>query len=426
MQNQTGQRASYYHWVILGVLFVGMVASFGMRVSFGAYISPWEYEFSVGRTAVTTISMISFVFFGLAMPLAGKLNDYIGKNIVPAVSVFIIGISLLLTAQATQIWHVFLFYSVLFSIGVAGVGHSVATPIISNWFVEKRGLALGLMTSGMAIGMLVLGPANLFVVEALGWRAALTIFSIMIIVIVGPLFIFLLRAKPEDKGMKPYGYETHEKASLDTNVENTDTDVAKNAQKLPTIGIFKKKAFWLLAIPYFVCGFTDVGLVNVHLIPMSEGRGFVVGTIALAISLIAISNIGGTIVTGHLSDHFSRKRQLAVIYGFRAVTYVLLILMQQPWMLLVFAVGYGMVEMASIAPTNSVAVQLFEKYSTGAVLGFIAISHQLGGAVGSWIPGLLYDLTGSYSMVLAFSIAALIMVAILSLGLPEPKRIKTS
>ncbi|MCL2392055.1 MAG: MFS transporter [Oscillospiraceae bacterium] len=423
MQNQAGGRIKFsYAWIILGVLFIGMVTSFGMRSSFGAYISPWEYEFSVSRTTVTAISTMSFVFFGVGMPVAGKLNDYIGKNYVPAISIFIIGLSLVLTAKATQIWHVFFSYGVLFSIGVAGTSHSVSTPIISNWFVEKRGLALGLMTSGMAIGMLIFGPANLFVIEELGWRTAMVVFGIIVMVVAGPLFIFLLRAKPEDKGMKPYGYKAHEgieeKKSLD---EGSKQDENK---KLPVLGIFKTRAFWFLAIPYFICGFTDVGLINVHLIPMAEGRGFAVGVVALAISLIAISNIAGTIVTGHLSDHFSRKRQLAVIYGFRAVTYVLLILMQQPWMILLFAVGYGAVEMASIAPTNSLAVQLFDKYSTGTIVGFIAVSHQLGGAAGSWIPGIMYDATGAYTIVLAVSIVTLVGISLMSLGLPEPKKVK--
>jgi len=96
--------------------------------------------------------------------------------------------------------------------------------------------------------------------------------------------------------------------------------------------------------------------------------------------------------------------------------------MQEPWLLLVFAVAYGVVEMATIAPTHSLAVQIFEGYSTGTVLGVISVSHQLGGAVGSWFPGILYDLTGSYSAVLVLSIIMLVGVAAMALRIPESER----
>jgi len=313
-------------------------------------------------------------------------------------------------------WHVFAMFGVGFSVGIAAAGHNVNAAILTEWFHEKRGMALGLMTSGMAIGMLIFVPANLFLIRQLGWRTTMLIFGIVIIVVVGPLYIFLLKNKPEAKNMKAYGY-SH---SNDDTVEASEAP-KQNLKPLPVMGIMKTKGFWFLAIPYFICGVTDVGLINTHLIPMAEGRGIPDAVIALSVSLIAIANIVGTIGSGYLADRFSRKRQLAFIYSFRALTFVLLIAMQQYWLLLVFAIGYGAVEMASIAPTNSIAADLFAKYSTGTVLGMVALSHQLGGAVGSWVPGLMYDMTGSYSSVLTVSVVLLVGMAIMSLGIPEKR-----
>ena len=407
-----------YAWFILVILFFGLIATFGMRASFGAYLSPWEKEFSASRSLVTTISMLGFFVFAVSQPFIGKLNDVLGKNIIPTACLFLTGVSLLLTSQASHIWQVFVLFGVTFSIGVAGCSNVIVGAVITNWFVEKRGFALGLATSGMAVGQLIFVPANLFIIEQIGWRSTLATLSIIIMIAVGPLFIFFLRNKPEEKGLKPYGYTDSEKIRPG----------GDEKRSLPIINVFRSRAFWLLSIPFFICGFTDVGLINTHLVAMAEGKGFAVSDVAFAFSLIAIANIAGTIVTGHLSDHFSRKRQLAVIYSVRLLTYIFLMTLQRPGLFMIFAIIYGAVEMASIAPAQSLTVQIFDGYSIGTILGVVSISHQLGGSIGSWVPGVLYDMTGSYLGVMILSIVMLIGAAVLSLAITEPdvKQLRSS
>ena len=386
-----------------------------MRVSFGAYISPWESEFSINRAVVTSISSLSFVFYAIGQPLTARLNEYFGKSIVPTASILLTGVSLLLTSRAGQVWQVYILFGVGFAIGVAGCCNVIAAAVISNWFVEKRGFAVGLTTSGMAVGQLILVPINMFLIDSLGWRTTMAILSIIIMVVVTPLFIIFLRFRPEEKGLKPYGYKEEDDAGGPT----VAVKAAAPGKPLPIVDIFKKGAFWQLAIPYFVCGFTDVGLINTHLIPMADGKGFPSAGVALAFSLIAVANIAGSIFLGHLSDIFSRKRQLAMIYAFRGATFIILIVIRQPWLLLLFAVLYGIVELATVAPTSSLVVELFEGYSAGTIIGIVSISHQLGGAVGSWVPGILYDMTGSYSLILGFSIILLVGAALVALRVPE-------
>ncbi|WP_366557057.1 MFS transporter [Desulfosporosinus sp. BICA1-9] len=94
-----------YAWVILAILFLGLLVTFGARASFGAYITSWEQNFSVDRTVVTSISMLSFIVYAFAQPLAGKLNDHFGGRIVTTICLLLIGGSLLLSSQATHIWH---------------------------------------------------------------------------------------------------------------------------------------------------------------------------------------------------------------------------------------------------------------------------------------------------------------------------------
>ena len=414
MQEQNGTKVPFsYAWVVLVVLVVGNIVSFGMRVSFGAYMSPWEQEFQVGRTVVASISFLSFVVFALGQPIAGKLNDRYGKGRVSTICMFLMGVSLYLISHATAIWQIFVLYGLGFSVGVAGCTSSMVAAIMTKWFDKKKGLAIGIASAGMAAGQLIIVPINLFAIERLGWRPAIMTLGIVIFVVVGPIYLFLLRSRPEEKGLKPYGYE--EPAN---GVQNS-AGLSNADESLTFFSLFKVKAFWFLLIPYFVCGFTDVGLIGTHFIPIAEWKGFFTDEVAIAIGLSAIFNICGTITTGHLSDHFSRKRQLAVIYTVRAGTYILLVFLGQAWLLMAFTVIFGAVEMATIAPTNSLAAQLFDGHSTGVVLGLVSLAHQLGGAVGAWVPGIIYDFTHSYTPSLFLCVLLLAVGATLSMRFPE-------
>jgi len=302
---------------------------------------------------------------------------------------------------ANQLWQLVLLYGIVASIGLAGASNVTASAIVTHWFVEKRGLAMGLVLSGMAVGQLVVTPVSLYLIANYDWRLSLLVISAIILIILPICYVFV-RSKPEDVGLRPYG-EKHiavaEQASSSSKAEiNNDSIFA----------VMKERAFWLLTIPYFICGFTDVGLIGTHFIPFAEGKNFSIIIIGAVIAIIATSNIVGTIDTGYLSDRLNRSKLLAMIYWIRGVMFILVLTAENPVVLYIFAVLYGVTEMASIAPTSSLCAHLFKQYSIGAVFGFVSVSHQLGAALGSLVPGVLYDLTGSYSSVFVISIILLL------------------
>lgn len=345
--------------------------------------------------------MLSFFTFALFQPLVGKLNDRLGARVVMTGSMFLLGSSLLMSSLAQRPWQLGIVYGILAAIALAGGSNVTATSVIAHWFVDKRGFAMGLSLSGMAAGQLIVVPLSLFLISNYSWRISLMVAGIAVLLFFMPFAFFLVRARPEDIGLKAYGYKEY------LNREG-GTGLGRAADKAPMFAVLKDRRFWLLALPYFICGFTDVGLIGTHFIPFNQGRAFPLTTIALAFSTIAVFNIVGTIGTGYLSDKLSRSRLLALIYIIRALTFVVLLTAQAPWMLLVFAVFYGLTEMASIAPTSSLCTDMFKKHPIGTVFGLVSVSHQLGGAVGSFIPGVLYDLTGSYLLIIALGIVLLI------------------
>lgn len=392
----------FYGWVVIGVSFLALFASFGIRVSFGSYITSWEQEFGISRTLVTSISFLSFFTLAIAQPLSGKLNDRHGARAVLTLSMLLVGVSLLVCSIANQLWQLAILYGIMLSLGLTGGSNITVSAVVTRWFTSNRGLAIGLSLSGMAVGQLAVVPLSLFLISKYGWRFTIGWTGVIVLIVFMPLMLMFVRSSPEDIGLQSYG------ASAGATEQERTVSSQEKGDGESAWYLLKQRVFWQITIPYFICGVTDVGLMNTHYIPFAQGKGISVGVIAFTFSLIAVANIFGTIGTGHMADRLNRSRLLAIIYGIRGGSFLLLLLAtDRPWLLVIFAIIYGTSEMASIAPVSSLCAHVFRKNSIGTVFGLIAVSHQLGGAIGSLAPGIIYDATGSYTPVFIFAILLL-------------------
>lgn len=403
----------YYGWIILSVCFLALFASAGIRVSFGSYITAWEHEFGISRTLVTSISFLSFITLAISQPLSGKLSDRYGARTVLTLSTLLVGVSLLLCSIASELWQLTILYGVILSLGLTGCSNITVAAVITRWFTRNRGLAIGLSLSGMAVGQLVVVPLSLYLISGYGWRFTIGGVGAVTLIVFMPLMLFFIRSCPENIGLRPYG----ELPGVTEQEKNVPSHNKTDEESLWYI--FRQRAFWQITIPYFICGFTDIGIMNTHYIPLSQGKGISVGVIAFTFSLVAVSNIFGTVASGHLADRWNRSRLLGVIYGIRSVSFLLLLAADRSWLFVTFAIIYGASEMASIAPVSSLCSHLFRKNSIGMVFGIVSVSHQLGGAIGSLVPGVIYDFTGSYTPVLVLAVLLLGASAMLILRVPD-------
>ncbi len=398
----------FYGWIVAVLAFFAL-STFGIRISFGAYFTTWEEEFLIGRTAVALISTLGWVSFAVFQPIVGKIIDQYGTRIILTLSILLIGVTLLLSAMATQFWQVTVLMGVIASIGFAGTSSVTATTLVAHWFVEKRGLVLGFITSGMAVGHLIVVPVTLYLIANYDWRLSMLIMGLGMTFVLAPLSYIFVRSKPEDMGLHPYGV-TGVEAVPEPAMEPATVSpgaAAAGPEKLNPLLVFKQRIFWQLTVPYFFCGFTDVGLIGSHFIPFAEGRGFSLTIIAFVFSTVAVMNIFGTIGTGYMSDRLDRSKLLAYIYITRGLIFILLLTAQTPLSLFIFAFVYGVTEMASIAPTSSLCVHLFKDHGIGTIYSFVFVSHHLGAAFGSFFAGLSYDITGSYVFIIILSILCL-------------------
>lgn len=180
-----------------------------------------------------------------------------------------------------------------------------------------------------------------------------------------------------------------------------------------------------MILPFGLCGFTTTGLMDTHLIPYSHDHGFSTNVTSAAVSVLAGFNIVGILISGIVADRWSSKKMLFYLYMTRALSFCILLYSHNPTLLLIFAILFGLVDFATVAPTQLLATQYFKDYSVGFILGWLFLSHQIGSSLGAYLPGLLYSHVGNYNISFYFSILVLITASILSGLLPEPyKKVK--
>lgn len=408
------KRTFHYAWIIVFVTFLTFLAVQGVRLSFGAFVEPWETEFSMNRGTISLISTLSFIIYGLSQPLIGRLVDKLGARLILSFSTFLVGISIFLTAFVTHPWQLFFLYGIMVSLGVGGASNVAATVVVTNWFNEKRGLAFGIMEAGFGAGQMLLVPGSLLLIHLLNWKMTVVILGAFLVLFVFPIVLLFLRNHPKEKGLVPIGGEIAEDDSVPKKTLDTNTSIWN---------VFLKRQFWFLILPFAICGFTTTGLMDTHLIPFSHDHGFSTSVTSAAVSILAGFNIIGILLSGIIADRWSSRKMLFLLYGIRALSIAILLSSHNSTLLLIFAVIFGLVDFATVAPTQLLATQYFEEYSIGFILGWLFLSHQIGSALGAYLPGFFYNETGSYTISFYFSIIILVGAAILNIFLPEPNKI---
>jgi sugar phosphate permease len=283
-----------------------------------------------------------------------------------------------------------------------------------KWFNKKRGLALGILEAGFGFGQMLIVPGSLLLIHYFDWRFAILLLGIFLMVVIFPIVLLLIRNHPDDKGVDPLGGQLSE--------DGSSSSKEQKEINLSIKDVLRQRHFWFLIIPFGVCGFTTTGLMDTHLIPFAQYCGFSPSVTSAAVSLLAAFNIIGILLSGVVIDYISSRKLLVFLYFTRAISIVLLLFVYDPILLIIFAVLFGLVDFATVAPTQLLATQYFKKYSIGFIVGCLFFSHQIGSALGSSLPGFLYSEFGSCNLSFYLSIILLIGASVLNFLLPEPQK----
>jgi sugar phosphate permease len=393
----------HYAWIVAAVTFVVGLLIAGVRAAPGVLIVPLEQEFGWSRATISFAIGINLLLYGLVGPFAAALMDRFGVRRTMTIALTITAASVALSPAMGQAWQLVLLWGVVVGLGTGVIGAFLSAYIAVRWFRRRQGLVVGLLTAANAAGQLVFLPNLAELVTHFGWRVMSLVLAGLVIVFV-PLVALLMRDRPRDLGLTPYGGEG------DPNIE-----VAPQGNPLAiafrALGSgARKRDFWLIAGGYFVCGATTNGLIGTHLIPACVDHGFseVAGAGLLAATGV-FSFVGGTL-SGWLSDRWDNRVLLAWYYGLRglALMYLPFAFGMSIYGLPLFAAFYGLDWIASVPPTVRLLNRVVGAERTGIMVAWITVIHQIGAALAAYLGGVLRGAFGTYLE--AFMLAGLLLL----------------
>jgi MFS family permease len=381
----------HYAWIVAGVTFVTLLAAAGTRATPGVLIVPLQNEFGWNRAEISAAVSINLLLFGLIGPFAAAFMARFGIRRVVLAALVTIAVGVGLTPVMTSLWELYLLWGVVVGVGAGCMASVLAAVVANRWFVERRGLVVGVLTAAGATGQLVFLPVLASEAVSVGWRwASLTVAGALVVVL--PLVFIFLRDKPADVGLRAYGATEADTPAATGNPFATAIQGLRLA--------VRSSSFWLLAGSFFICGATTNGLIGTHLIPASIDHGIAEVTAAGLLAVIGFFDIVGTVCSGWLTDRFDSRWLLFWYYGLRGLALLLLpfVLGYSFFGLIVFIVFYGLDWVATVPPTVALASSIFGKQKGPLIFGWIFASHQFGAAMAAFAAGALRTWLGDYQV----------------------------
>jgi MFS family permease len=386
----------FYGWLIVAVVFVTMGIGVNARTAFSLLFPPILEEFRWDRGVTAGAFSFGFLVSAILSPVLGRMMDRVGPRAVMELGVGLMAAGLFLAPLSSEPWHLYLTLGVLVGGGSVCLGYSGQSQFLPNWFVRRRGMAIGIAFAGVGVGSITLLPWVQVVIEGAGWRAACVAMGVLLLVVLAPINL-LLRKRPEDMGLRPDGDAAPiaSAAPAPSNVVNAawaavDWTLARAMRTAP---------FWWIALAYF-CALYAWYAVQVHQTKYLVEIGFSPTVAAWALGLVSLFGIPGQIALGYLSDRIGREWIWTVgTSGFAICFLALIALEHQPSQPLLYvmvatqgALGYSLTSII-----GAVVAEIFQGKHFGTVFGTLMLAAIAGGALGPWATGALYDAYGSYT-----------------------------
>ena len=381
--------------LICGSIVVSL--SLGIRHTFGLFLQPMTQDLSWSREAFSFAIALQNLIWGAGGPVTGWLADRFGAGKVVFGGGLLYAAGVGLMAYSTTPFMFTLSAGVLVGLGLSATTFSVIYGAVGRAVApEKRAMSLAIVGAAGSFGQFLLVPSGQYLIGGMGWFAAL----------MGLTFAAAL--------MAPLALGTAERTAH----PGSAAAVAQSAGEAVREA-FGERAFWLLTLGYFVCGF-QVVFIGAHLPSYVIDKGLTANTGMLALALIGLFNIFGTYGFGLAGGRWSKKKLLAAIYLARSAVIILFLLAPlSHTSVAIFAAAMGLLWLGTVPLTNGLVAQIFGVKYLAMLSGFVFFSHQLGSFLGVWLGGLVFDLTGAYDIVWMISIALGVLAALVNLPVDE-------
>lgn len=387
----------------LMVISASLIVFFGMgtRNTFGLFLDPISESMTWGREIFSMTLALQNIMWGVTQPFAGAIADRYGAGKVMALGGILYAVGILAISFSGVPVAMYLAGGVLIGVAQGLASMNIGMAVVARSTpTHRRTLVMAIVTMGGSAGQMVLSPLAQSFIEGYGWVTALIFISIMVLMIV-PLTI-PLSGKPV------------------ATVGSTQTFGAALREAS------RHRGYILLIVGFFVCGF-HVTFIGNHLPAYISDLGLDPGLGAVALMVIGLFNIFGTLMAGVLGDRYSKKYMLSFLYFARSGA-ILFLLYSPPteMTILIFSGMIGLLWLSTVPLTTSLVGQIFGAQYIGMLAGIVFFSHQVGAFLGVWLGGLLFDIYGSYDIVWWISIALGIVAALVHFPIDERPVVRTA
>lgn len=394
----------FYGWIVVGATFTVLFIAYGVQFSFGVfmhYISA-DTGWDRGRLSLP-YSLYVFVYSALGFA-SGRLTDRYGPRRVLTIGACLLGGGVMLTGNAHALWQLYIALGLIAACGMSAA-YVPCNATVVRWFTVRRGLALGLTSSGTSFGMFVFPPIATALIGACGWRHAYVILGFLALVTIILCARFIVR-DPEQLGLRPDGEQPCPHPAIDQVGGEMPEAVWRLGLAQQTV------AFWLLTA-IFTLTWLVVFMPMVHIVPFAIDLGIPQFRAAMTISVIGLAGFLGRLAIGPVSDRAGRLASLGVCLVLQALSFIGFALSRELFLLYLSAAIFGISYGGVTALFPALVGDYFGRIAVGAIVGFIFAVAGAPAAFGPLIAGYVFDFTGSYR--LAFDLSAVLNLLALAL-----------
>jgi MFS family permease len=371
--------------------------AFGVRSGSGLFLSPVSQELGWGREVFALSIALQMLIWGACVPVAGAIADKYGSGRVLATGALFYGAGFMLMAYSSEPWHMHLTAGALVGIGLAGTSFTIVMAVMARMVrPERRTMVVGLCSAFTSLGQFFILPLGQSFIGAYGWHTA--------VILLGAIALCML----------PFSFVVSSNGRPPAGVVDQKLTAALSEA-------FGYRSYVLTVIGFFVCGFQLFFILN-HLPAFLSDQGLPPWVASWTLAMVGLANVAGAILAGVVGARWPGHKRLwlAFIYVARSVATVAFILLPlAPANALVYGAIMGLLWLSTVPLTQGLVAQFFGLRWLATLFGIAFLSHQIGGFLGVWLGGLLFDLYKSYDIVWWLNIALGLFAAVVHIPIRE-------
>jgi MFS family permease len=395
---------------VVAAAFTVLFVAYGLQFSFGVFVNEITDDTGWSRSQILLPYAIYVALYSWLSSVSGWATDRFGPRRVVAIGAVILGLGWAGFGAAHSLWQVYLSLGIVAAIGMSATWVPCNATVV-RWFVRRRGLAVGVASSGGATGNLVVPPLAAGLVAIIGWRATLPMLAVVGAAIMLACAFFLVR-DPEQIGLHPDG-DPHPPVATGASLADDDSYTAAEARRTGT--------FWCV-FALFALSWIAVFVPFAHIVAFAEDLGHSTLSASLLLSAIGLGGVSGRLAAGPLSDRLGRRPMLIALLGLQVVAFSGFAVAKGLWMLYPSAAVFGAAYGGSTTILPALIGDQFGRRSAGAIVGQIFAGAGALAAIGPYVAAALYDATQSYRVAFLLSAACNVVALILATLLRPPRR----